>query len=64
MNWEYKTVKVKAKGAMGGLLDTEEFEAKLNELGARGWELVNVFDTSASYGYSRLVVGVFKRPRG
>lgn len=51
MNWEYKTVKMKAKGVMGGLVDTEELEARLNELGSRGWELVNVFDTSAGYGH-------------
>jgi hypothetical protein len=64
MNWEYKTVKMKAKGIMGGLVDTEELEARLNELGSRGWELVNVFDTSAGYGHSRLIIAVFKRPRG
>jgi hypothetical protein len=64
MNWEYKTVQLKAKGVMGGLIDQEEFEASLNELGARGWELVNVFDTNYGYGTTRLIVAVFKRPRG
>ena len=64
MNWEYKTVQLKAKGVMGGLVDQEAFEASLNELGARGWELVNVFDTNYGYGTTRLIVAVFKRPRG
>lgn len=63
MNWEYKTIKMKARGVIGGLVDTEELDARLNEMGARGWELVNVFDTSASYGYSRLIIAVFKRPK-
>lgn len=64
MNWEYKTVKMKARGVFGGEVDTDELEARLNELGARGWELVNVFDTNHGYGQSRLIIAVFKRPRG
>ena len=47
----------------GGKLDTEAFDTYLNELGREGWELVNAFDTNQSYGASRDVVAVFKRPR-
>jgi hypothetical protein len=59
--WEYKTLKMDTKGFLGGLLDTEEFEAHLNELGTQGWELVGAFDTNQSHGASREVIAVFKR---
>ena len=48
-------------GFMGGKLETDEFDAQLNELGRQGWELVSVMDTNQSHGATRLVVAVFKR---
>jgi hypothetical protein len=60
--WEYKTIKMEAKGFMGGVVDTDKFDAMLNELGAQGWNLVSVFDTNlAANGASREIVAVFKR---
>jgi CRISPR/Cas system CSM-associated protein Csm4 (group 5 of RAMP superfamily) len=39
--WEYKTVKVNAKGwFLGGILDENEFDSLLNSMGQEGWELV------------------------
>ena len=62
--WEYKTIKVEAKGFfLGGVLDVSAFDGKLNELGRDGWELVSSFDTNMYQGSSREVVAVFKRPR-
>ena len=61
--WEYKTVKLDTRGILGGILDTAQFDASLNELGAEGWELVAAFDTSQMHGASREAVAVFKRPR-
>jgi hypothetical protein len=61
--WEYKTVKVETKGFRGGILDTNEFDALLNQLGRAGWELVATFDTNMIHGESREAVAVFKRPR-
>jgi hypothetical protein len=34
----------------------------MNELGSQGWELVTGFDTNKSYGETRDVVVIFKRP--
>lgn len=63
--WEYKTIKVEAKGMMGGVVDTDGFDALLNGLGAQGWNLVSVFDTNmVVQGATREIVAVFKRSLG
>ncbi len=63
--WEYKTVKMEAGGLMGGIVDTDKFDALLNQLGMQGWNLVSVFDTNmAVHGTTREVVAVFKRAAG
>ena len=59
--WEYKTMKYKTGGFLGGKVDTEEFEQELNEHGLDGWEIVSCFDTSISQGASKDVIVVFKR---
>jgi len=61
--WEYKTIKYKTGGFLGGKIDPEEFEVELNQYGSEGWELVSCFDTSMGQGASRDVVVVFKRRR-
>jgi hypothetical protein len=61
MMWEYKTVKLAAKGFLGGKIKEYELEALLNDLGADGWELVSAFGTNKSYGQTRDVVAIFKR---
>lgn len=60
--WEYKTIKLGTTGFLGGILDASAFEQLLNNLGRDGWELVSAFDTNQSYGQTRDVVAVFKRP--
>ena len=63
--WEYRTVKVEAKGWFaGGVLDQPKFETALNELGRDGWELVSTFDTNMLHGQTREIVAVLKRLRG
>lgn len=63
--WEYKTIKMDAKGLMGGIVDIDKFDRMLNELGALGWNLVSVFDTNMTAGgASREIVAVLKRPVG
>ena len=64
MRWEYKSVQMETTGLMGGKLDQEAVEKKLNALGEQGWELQSAFDTNQAYGASRYVVLLFKRPRG
>lgn len=59
--WEYKTIKYKTIGFLGGKVDEEQFEETLNQYGFDGWELVSCFDTSNSQGQSSDVIIVFKR---
>ncbi|MBK8096081.1 MAG: DUF4177 domain-containing protein [Planctomycetes bacterium] len=61
--WEYTSLQIEAHGWLGGKLDASHFDARLNELGRDGWELVNVFDTNQAQGATRMVIAVFKRPR-
>lgn len=61
--WEYVSVKVETKGALGGILDIREFDYELNKLGEQGWELVSCISTNAGYGKSREVIAVFKRKK-
>ena len=63
MRWEYKTVKLKATGLMGGKTDEAKLDAMMDELGGQGWELAAAFDTNELYGNTRDVVVIFKRPR-
>lgn len=58
-NWEYTSVQIETHGWLGGKIEASDFDAKLNELGRDGWELVNVFQAAGS---SR-VIAVFKRPK-
>ena len=63
MKWEYKTVKFKTSGLMGGKLDDTKLNNEMNQLGIQGWELVSSFSTSQSFGESRDIVLIFKKVR-
>jgi hypothetical protein len=60
-NWEYKTLKFDTKGFTGGIIETDDFNDRLNGYGRDGWELVSCFTTNQSYGSSRHVIAVLKR---
>lgn len=62
MKWEYKTIKLSTTGFIGGKLDEDKLDQLMNNLGRDGWELVSAFDTNQSYGASRDVIAIFKRP--
>ncbi len=61
IQWEYHTERFEATGEKGGIIDAEAFNQRLNQLGLKGWELVNIFDTCMVQGCTRFVVAVFKR---
>jgi Domain of unknown function (DUF4177) len=65
MKWEYKTIKVPARGGfLGGKFNELNLDARLNELGEQRWELVAAFSTHKGYGQSRDIVAIFKREKG
>lgn len=61
MKWEHMTIAFKPTGLLGGKVDTEELTTRLDEAGAAGWELVNIFATTRGHGRTRVVVAVLKR---
>lgn len=63
MIWEYKTVKLRTTGFIGGKLDETKLDATMNQLGREGWELTAAFDTNEAYGSTRDVVVIFKRAK-
>jgi hypothetical protein len=63
MKWEYKTLKLGAKGLWGGKVDEAQHDRTMNELGDQGWELGAALDTNAGAGRTRDVVVIFKRPK-
>ena len=49
--WEYKTLTFDFRRFLAqGEFDSRKFDEKAIEMGVRGWELVNVFDTNADRG--------------
>ncbi len=63
MRWEYKMIKLKATGIMGGRTDEAKLDTMMNELGEQGWELAAAFGTNEGYGNTRDVVVIFKRQK-
>ena len=59
MQWEYKTVQFNRRSFISGRVDPGYVNAKLNELGREGWELVNV-ENMSGWGMPA-VLAVFKR---
>ena len=61
--WEYMILDVGVGGFfLGPDLDGEALTAKLNELGAAGWEAVTVSPITVGAGSTRNLVIVLKRP--
>lgn len=63
MKWEYMTITLKVGGFLGGKVNPDELNARLDEAGDAGWELVSVLATAQGYGKTRDVVAVFDRAR-
>lgn len=62
MEWEYKTIVIKAKTSfMGGKFNNDEIDAVLNKYGKAGWELVSAVTSNQAYGDSGSLICIFKR---
>jgi hypothetical protein len=62
--WEYKTIKFKTDGFLGGKINEEQFEEELNRFGYDGWELVSCFDRSMSQGRQVLRIQMLSSGQG
>jgi len=61
--WEYLVLDVGVTGFwIGPDLDGDAFTAKLNELGAQGWEAVGIASMSIIQGRTKDLVVILKRP--
>ncbi|HVX39024.1 MAG TPA: DUF4177 domain-containing protein [Gemmatimonadaceae bacterium] len=62
--WEYMTLDVRVSGFFSGPnLDGDALTAKLNELGADGWEAFGLSNMDTGQGITRDLVILLKRPR-
>ena len=61
--WEYKTLKiyVDKKFLHGKVLDLRNMESELNRLGAEGWELLSVLDTTSLASRNKYYLAFLKR---
>jgi hypothetical protein len=64
MRWEYHVHTLATGGFLGGKFDPAVLAAEMNRLGKDGWELCSSLDTNSSYGQTRDIVLLFKRPHG
>lgn len=62
--WEYKSIKLKLGGFLGGRVDQKELDKTLAEAGAEGWELVTILVAALYQGRTKDAVAIFKRPGG
>lgn len=60
--WEYKSIKLKLGGFLGGRVDQEALDKTLAEAGGEGWELVTILVAALYQGRTKDAVAVFKRP--
>lgn len=64
-NWEYMVLDVGVSGFWTGPdLDGDALTAKLNDLGAAGWEAIGLTGMNLGQGRTKDLIVVLKRPRG
>ena len=61
--WDYRTVKLRLRGFLGGKIDQPELDRILQEASQEGWELVQVLATALYQGRTQDAVLIFKRPQ-
>ena len=60
--WEYRTVKLKVTGFLGGKVDESEVSAVLNDAGIDGWELAAAPAVNSGNGATTSIILMLKRP--
>ncbi|WP_026476945.1 DUF4177 domain-containing protein [Alkaliphilus transvaalensis] len=60
-NWSYKVIEFESKGVFGGLIDSQDIEKRLNELGSLGWEVVSTITTNEGNGKTKMIVYTLKK---
>jgi hypothetical protein len=64
MHWEYTLDAYPIGGPLStGLFDQTVASEKLNDFGAKGWELVSSYPTAQANGGTRMLVFVYRRPK-
>jgi Domain of unknown function (DUF4177) len=61
-NWEYRTIELDEEGWFARQVDFGALDTKLNSLGKRGWELVNVIYVPNEEMIPNAVIAFLKRP--
>ncbi len=59
--FEYKTVSINVEGFFGIKMDMVAYEDMLNDMGRKGWELMNSYPISYHEGATAQIISVFKR---
>lgn len=61
MRWEYKTLAYNKRSFLGGNINIDELNERLNKLGGEGWELVSV-SANQTWGGQGIVL-ILKKSR-
>jgi hypothetical protein len=63
IRWEYKSIEFNTSGWLSLNYDPSTVDAKLNQLGKDGWELVSTTGLNEHYGRTIRLVVFLRRPR-
>ena len=63
MKWEYKSLKLATKRFCGGVVDVNQLDSLMNQLGDEGWEIFSSYCTAQALGQTQDVVVIFKRQK-
>lgn len=61
--WSYKVIEFDPQKGfnLGGKVDIQEIEDRLNLLGKQGWEVVSSFTTNEGYGTTKKIVYTLRK---
>ncbi|MFD2571711.1 DUF4177 domain-containing protein [Spirosoma soli] len=59
--FEYMTLDVPTQGLWSNQINAQELTNKLNQLGAKGWEVISTVDLNRSQGATKSLLVMLKR---